>query len=395
MFINQSIERFNPVTGGAVSTVVHNVAMGLQQLGHEVLVATTEDTHSSYDDVGTVAISFPENRTPLIRRKLIGIERRLHHYDYHMYGQYIRQLRRTIEESRFNPDVFLFHNDLHLTKFLARWYPKVPRVIWLHNDVHTNLTNPSEYLAQAHQVVAVSQFIKNSALRRFSLSPDRVQVILNGVDLHLFSPEGTEGSDLESGAKPIKVVFAGRLIYDKGADLIVDAVRQLQLEGLPLTVSIAGSVTWDRKGDDSDPYLKRKILPALRDCQGEWLPHQPRWTVPELLRSSDIAVIPSRFPDPCPLAAIESLASGCAVIASNTGGLPEILDGCGTLIEPGSLPSLTDALRQLSTNRGLMTQRKQMARNRALQMSWSTTTGRLLEVVENARSIAFNQAEAK
>ena len=68
--------------------------------------------------------------------------------------------------------------------------------------------------------------------------------------------------------------------------------------------------------------------------------------------AADVIVVPSTEPDPLPAAAIEAGAAGCAVIASATGGLPEIIsDGqTGRLVEPGDSASLSRTAAELIDN---------------------------------------------
>jgi glycosyltransferase involved in cell wall biosynthesis len=137
------------------------------------------------------------------------------------------------------------------------------------------------------------------------------------------------------------IVFMGRLVSDKGCDLLLLALSLLKGEGVCPTVSIIG--------DGAElPALKCMVdelglshqvvfLGAVREGRGR-----------EVARHR-IMVIPSRWAEPFGVVALEGLAAGCVIAASSGGGLPEAVGPCGVLFPNGDVEAMASALKDLLT----------------------------------------------
>jgi glycosyltransferase involved in cell wall biosynthesis len=163
-------------------------------------------------------------------------------------------------------------------------------------------------------------------------------VIPNGVDVDAI-PFGPDAAGY--------VLFAGRISPEKGVDSALDVAREA---GLPLV--LAGGL-YDRA------YFDQAIAPRCR-IDVSWRPGQPMaaqalylgslprrelWTV---MAHAEIALVPSRWDEPFGLVAIEAPASGCPVVASARGGLPEAVGHgiSGFLVESESLAAWSEAARR-------------------------------------------------
>ena len=142
------------------------------------------------------------------------------------------------------------------------------------------------------------------------------------------------------------VVFVGRLVSDKGCDLLLEAVGQLQKRGVaPGVVSIIG----DGPELPSLKALARSLgiedrvrfLGAMREGRGQ------------VMARHRIHVVPSRWKEPFGIVALEGIASGCAMIVSAGGGLPEAVGPCGLLFPNNDATELATQLERLLTEPGL------------------------------------------
>lgn len=242
---------------------------------------------------------------------------------------YVASLAPHVLQFRGGADVLLgswAYPDGYAAVVLARLLG-VPAVVKVHgSDVNVLANDPAARdrlgwaLAQAARVVAVSRplAVRVAAL---GVDPARVTVVRNGVDPALFFPRDRRAAraKLGLGSAPA-VLYVGRLDPDKG---VLDLVRAFQHPSLRHTeLWLVGSG------------------PAADDCQrlaGELgvrlvlRGERPHREIPEYLAASDVLALPS-VAEGSPNVVSEALASGRRVVASNVGGIPDLVT-CGVLGE--------------------------------------------------------------
>lgn len=133
-------------------------------------------------------------------------------------------------------------------------------------------------------------------------------------------------------------VFLGRLVSDKGCDLLLDALALLRVQGLTPSLTIIGSGPEQSALEDQVRYLH--------------LENQVRFTGPQsgeelvrLLNQHRIMVVPSRWNEPFGIVALEGIACGCVVIGSNGGGLPEAIGPCGATFSNNDVSAISNLLQ--------------------------------------------------
>jgi glycosyltransferase involved in cell wall biosynthesis len=136
------------------------------------------------------------------------------------------------------------------------------------------------------------------------------------------------------------LVFLGRLVSDKGVDLLLRALRELREEGNTPTLTIIGT------GPEEQALrgLAREL--DLRE-QVEFAGEKSGDELAILLNQHRIMIVPSRWAEPFGLVALEGIACGCAVIGSEDGGLKEAMGPCGITFKNGDQGSLAAALKYL------------------------------------------------
>jgi glycogen(starch) synthase len=107
----------------------------------------------------------------------------------------------------------------------------------------------------------------------------------------------------------------------------------------------------------------------------------PHDRVPGLLRSSDVLVMPSRYEE-LGTAMVEGMYAGLPVVASDTGGVPELVehDGSGLLVPPGQAAPLADALNRLLKDQDLSRRFGSRGRTLAQSYRWEALAGKVLDV---------------
>ncbi len=141
-------------------------------------------------------------------------------------------------------------------------------------------------------------------------------------------------------------VFLGRLVSDKGADILLDALALLKQQGLTPSLTIIGS------GPELETLARQtRTLGLLEQVTfdgkrvGEDLVHR--------LNEHRILVVPSRWSEPFGLVALEGIACGCAVLGSEAGGLPEAIGRCGMTFPNGDTAALASSLASALTHPSL------------------------------------------
>lgn len=140
--------------------------------------------------------------------------------------------------------------------------------------------------------------------------------------------------------KDLDLVFVGRLVSDKGTDLLLHAVAQLANRGLRPKATIIGGGPEEAKLRDlaTELHLANNVVFA-GSRQGADLAR--------LIARHRIMVVPSRWAEPFGVVALEGIACGCAVVGSAEGGLPDAIGPCGVIFQNGSADSLAAALAEL------------------------------------------------
>jgi glycosyltransferase involved in cell wall biosynthesis len=157
----------------------------------------------------------------------------------------------------------------------------------------------------------------------------------------IFNPyEDSDFSCFRSTPKDSDLVFMGRLVDNKGVDLLLQSVARLRESGLYPSLTIIG---------DGPERANLEVM-----CKNLGLDIQVRFlgVLSGALRGQEVArhkimVVPSRWPEPFGVVALEGIASGCAVVGSADGGLCDAIGPCGLLFPNGDVESLCAALTRL------------------------------------------------
>jgi glycosyltransferase involved in cell wall biosynthesis len=165
-------------------------------------------------------------------------------------------------------------------------------------------------LQTADAVTAVSQNLLNDAVDIEPTISGKSNVIHNGIDLNRFVDK-----TLHSYSKPYLLAF-GRLVHKKGFDLLIDAFAQYQSEERPDLI-IAGT-------GEEFANLQRQAENRRIDDRVHFFGEASADEVLRLLNGSVGVVVPSRI-EPFGIVALEALAAGKPLLATETGGLQELL----------------------------------------------------------------------
>jgi glycosyltransferase involved in cell wall biosynthesis len=203
-------------------------------------------------------------------------------------------------------------------------------------------------------IAAVSHYVRSEARKSLRIPSDRIRTIYNGVDSDRFRP--VESRELRPHR--IAIISVAHLIPEKGVHHLLAAVAAL---GDPrLTITIVGD------GPERARLESRAVSLGIAD-QAEFL--GLRDDVDELLRESDLFVHPAVWGEAFGLTIAEAMASGCAVVASDVGGIPELIESgvTGLLVPPADEVALRGAIARLIDDRELRMRLSERARSRVIE----------------------------
>jgi len=221
----------------------------------------------------------------------------------------------------------------------------------------------------------VSDELRNKALS-LGASQDKTRTILNGCDRSVFfvrnKHEARRELRIEGTAKVI--LYVGRMDKKKGLRELVSAVSKLREGGLNAQAYLVG--------DGPDRLsVQRLILSAKasgyihlkRPCAFE--------EVPKWMAAADVVTLPS-YMEGCPNTVLEAVNCGRPVVATNVGGIPELLSSeCGKLVPPRDPVALANALRHV-----LQANWDSEAISESMRRGWDLVTEDLLETFESLAS---------
>lgn len=175
-------------------------------------------------------------------------------------------------------------------------------------------------LAEADAIIAVSRWVKKD-ICQYGLDPSRIFPIHNGVDTARFKPMSRQKREevrqrYADGFDHL-LLFTGRIIEQKGLDYLIEAMPRILAAHPSTKLLIVG------KGKLL-PHLKKKVSRMALNDWVDFLGFVPESILPSLYAACDVYILPSLW-EVLPISLLEALSSGCALVASDAGGNPEIV----------------------------------------------------------------------
>jgi starch synthase len=227
-------------------------------------------------------------------------------------------------------------------------------------------------LTSAAAVVAVSDGMRADVLSVYpEIAPERVRVIRNGIDTAQYAPDPRTDVLLRHGVDQSRpyVVFVGRITRQKGVPVLLRAAAGFDPSAQ--LVLCAGAADTAELGAEVSA-----LVAGLQETRSGviWIPQMlPKAEVIQLLSHALAFVCPSVY-EPLGIVNLEAMACETAVVASRTGGIPEVVeDGkTGLLVAPDDPASLADAVNTLLGDPGRAAAMGQAGRERAVtEFSWA------------------------
>lgn len=240
---------------------------------------------------------------------------------------------------------------------------------WAGAEAETHNAPMRRLRAEADFVIYQSEFCRESAERFLGSCAVASTVLLNPVDLEKFSP----CSDALP-PRPVKLLAMGTQNYRDRVVSVLECVRDLRADGFDCKLTIAGPLIWR----DAESDTRRTLAAFGLDEHVQLLPPFRQEDAPDIYRSHHLLLHP-KYMDPCPTVVAEALACGLPVVASRSGGIPEMVDdSCSVLIDvPQSWEKLhTPSGRELARAVAAMVPRLELLSRAARQRAERTFDAR-------------------
>jgi glycosyltransferase involved in cell wall biosynthesis len=235
-----------------------------------------------------------------------------------------------------------------------------------------------ETLKEADKIITVSNATKDYVLS-LGAKPEKVKVLHNGVDLVRFRPLAGKREEMRRkigiSQNSIVVLTVRRLVYKNGIDTLIESANIAVKKNPKIIFLVVG------KGPDLNKVQMRSEQLGIENnfrltgfVKDEDLPFY--------YNAADFFVLPSKSGEGLPLVALEAMACGLPVIATNVGGISEILmEDYGKLVPPNQPELLAKAVLEFS-NIDLSSRKKEIRAVMEEKYSWDKNVETLIEIYE-------------
>ena len=240
---------------------------------------------------------------------------------------------------------------------------------WVEDHPQSHIHGVERWMTnRADRVIACSAYMRDHVSDIFGLDDGHVEVIPNGIDPLDLQPVADLDQLRAEFADPDQrlILLVGRLVYEKGFHLALEALPGIIEELGNVRFLIAGSGTAE---DD----LKRQASELGLDDHGTFLGWIGDDALHSLYRIADLTVVPSIY-EPFGLVALEAMASGCPTIVADTGGLREVVpegDKVGLRFNGGDAEHLAIMIERLLTDDALRDRLVAEASEHVLSFDWA------------------------
>jgi glycogen(starch) synthase len=249
---------------------------------------------------------------------------------------------------------------------------------WVDKPPQSHIHAVEHWMAKrADSVITCSHYMRGHVADIFDIEEDRITVIPNGIDPRDLRPVGDLEALRREFAAPHErlVLLVGRLVYEKGFQLALDA--------LPGVIERVGDVRFLVAGSGThESELKAQAERLGLTEQGVFLGWIGDDALHSLYRIADLCVVPSIY-EPFGLVALEAMASGCPCIVADTGGLREVVpsgERVGLRFNGGDAEHLGVMIERLLVDDALRDRLVAEASEHVLSFDWS-------DVAERTRAI--------
>lgn len=374
--------------GSGVSIHASTIARELSSWGCEVHIFTrgeSNSTQSKFYGDGKLVLHRINPDVKIISNNNT-LKRRMSHILFENLS-----IPKIIEENKRGKfDVIQTHNLATEGAFVSKYFLEIPWINTFHSvekirvsylepeeKKYLDLTNWTEStLLYADMLISVSENLKKDIVANYKIDPKKIEVIPNGVDLSFFDKPS------DDVVRKKNVLYIGRFSAEKGIDFIPAIAEKVLDSNSEITFTAA---TGSFLPNVSKQQLYNKFEELEKKFPGRFVWYRRvlnKDEMKKLYRESAIYIQPSRY-ESFGMTVLEAMASGCSIVCSNRGGLPELVANAGISISP-SADKFSEKILMLIENYRLRERYSRRAMDRAKIFEWRDIALKTLNVYKRA-----------
>lgn len=255
-------------------------------------------------------------------------------FNFQHYSQYLTKVIKHLQ--RIKPDVIVVENRPSYVFRIKDAFPRIPIVLNMHSTVfasppHIFPNQMTEIAKKTTALITNSQYLRRFFIRKYPVFLHKACAVHLGIDPAPFESAKNQFERIQAWKTKLHIkeedqilLFVGRMIKEKGLHLLLDVLPELIRRHPGAKLIVVGSPRYGK--NDATAYVRKLHNQAKRlgphVCfTGFIRPNQ----VPLIFQLADVVVIPSVWNEPFGRVNLEAMASEKAVIATNRGGIPEVI----------------------------------------------------------------------
>jgi D-inositol-3-phosphate glycosyltransferase len=244
------------------------------------------------------------------------------------------------------------------------------------NEPKLRIESEKEVISGCDHIIASTAREKQDLVKLYGASADKISVLPCGVNLDLFQPIDRETARKELGLDHQKVIlFVGRMDPLKGLEQLLTAMTYMDGDRPPLLMIVGG----DSQSRSQIQALQHLTKQLNIEERVRFVGPVAQSRLPLYYSASDVCAIPSHY-ESFGMVALESLACGTPIVATNVGGMRNIIRHAemGRIVHDNSPYNLANEISVLLYQREDKAQHIQTRRDKITEFSWATIADRIL-----------------
>ncbi len=238
-----------------------------------------------------------------------------------MFLQWEKEFKEVVKRAvkQYEPDIIISHHLWLLTSLVRKMFPSVKTIALCHGTDLRQFKALPQYRSYVLEgcksldlILSLNDDQKQIINKLYSIPKEKIVTVGGGYNSEVFYPDVEKKK-----ARPIRIVYAGKLSYTKGVLSLVHAYNRLKIDKNEVELLIIGSGTGEEKKKIQEAGDKNKY-------NIKFIEEVPQEKLGEIFRKSHIFVLPS-FYEGLSLVTLEAMASGLLIVATELEGIKSFL----------------------------------------------------------------------